>query len=170
MAWLALLAATEGHKRGFAAVAGVALGLALVRALDALGLAALIEASPIAGEVLHVGGMIYLLWLALQAWSVVEKDAGARMGQTPWRYFRQGLITNLLNPKAAVFYITILPGFLPVAPSLVQTLSFRPSMSVWPRRCMGSAWRVRGQHRDFCPTRTASPLLGGAAIWLFSRT
>ena len=68
MAWLALLAATEGRARGFAAVAGVALGLGLMGAAAALGLAALVQTQPQVYQALRWAGMLYLLWLALEAW------------------------------------------------------------------------------------------------------
>lgn len=113
MAWLAILSATEGRARGLAAVAGVALGLSLVGAAAALGLAALIEAEPLVSRALRWGGLVYLLFLAWQAWSGAERGGDAGFGLTGWTYFRQGVVTNVLNPKAAVFYLTILPEFLP---------------------------------------------------------
>ena len=124
MAWLAVLAATEGRRRGFAAVAGVALGLAIVGLAAALGLAALIAAQPVAYQVLRVAGSAYLLWLAWEAWSGADGDEAGRLGQTAGHYFGQGVITNVLNPKAAVFYIAILPEFLPPAPGLPLVVGF----------------------------------------------
>jgi threonine/homoserine/homoserine lactone efflux protein len=124
MAYLAVLAATEGRRPGLAAVAGVALGLTLLGALGALGLAAVIGASPVLSLALRWAGVAYLLWLAWDAW----RDAGAPedegLGRTLAGYFGRGLLTNLLNPKAAAFYVTVLPPFLsPAAPALPQTLT-----------------------------------------------
>lgn len=125
MAWLAIVAATEGRRPGFAAVCGVALGLALVGIAAALGLAAVITASPLLYETLRWGGVFYLLWLAWDGW----RDGGDGIEKMPFgarmlRYFRRGLITNLLNPKAAVFYIAVLPAFVdPAREVLAETVT-----------------------------------------------
>mgnify|MGYP006142511383 FL=1 len=124
MAYLALVAATEGRRAGYAAVAGVALGLAVVGGLAAVGVAALISSSELAYQTLRWGGVVYLLWLAWDGWSgAAEEIEHAPLGSTLWRYFRRGLITNLLNPKAAVFYVAVLPSFLPDTADLPQTLT-----------------------------------------------
>ena len=114
MAYLALIAASEGRRPGLAAVAGVALGLSLVGVAAALGVAALVSASGLAYEALRWAGVGYLLWLALDGWRGAgrERREHAPLGASHWRYFRRGLITNLLNPKAAVFYVAVLPTFL----------------------------------------------------------
>lgn len=113
MLYLAVVAATDGRKPGYAAVVGVALGLGLVGLAAALGLATAINASPWLYGALRWGGVAYLLWLAWDGW----RDAGeavdhAALGSSLGRYFGRGLITNLLNPKAAVFYVAVLPGFV----------------------------------------------------------
>ncbi|WP_376874557.1 LysE family translocator [Albirhodobacter sp. R86504] len=124
MAYLALLAATEGRKAGVAAVAGVALGLAIVGALAAFGVAALISSSEWVYQSLRWGGVAYLLWLAWDGWrGAAEQVEHAPLGSTLWRYFQRGLITNLLNPKAAVFYVAVLPSFLADTAALPQTMT-----------------------------------------------
>lgn len=113
MAYLALVAASQGRRPGYAAVLGVALGLAVVGLATAMGLAAVIAASPVLFQALRWGGVVYLLWLAWQGWH--EADDGiehAALGSSYVLYFRRGLITNLLNPKAAVFYVAVLPSFV----------------------------------------------------------
>lgn len=125
MAYLALIAATEGRRPGYAAVAGVALGLAGVGIAAALGLAAAISASAVAFQVLRWGGVLYLLWLAWDGWSGDGEGVGhAAPGSALGRFFQRGLVTNLLNPKAAVFYVAVLPGFVdPSGPVLRETLT-----------------------------------------------
>lgn len=125
MAWLALVAATEGRRPGYAAVAGVALGLALIGIAAAFGLAALIAATPALYQALRWGGVLYLLWLAWDGWREAGDGAGnGASGITLARAFRRGLVTNLLNPKAAIFYVAVLPGFTdPGAPVLGETLT-----------------------------------------------
>ncbi|NJM81305.1 MAG: LysE family translocator [Tabrizicola sp.] len=124
MAYLALIAATEGRRAGFAAVAGVALGLAIVGLAAALGLAALIDRSDLAYQVLRWTGIGYLVWLAWEAWRGADGDGSQAALGSPLRlYFRRGLVTNLLNPKAALFYVAVLPGFLTPGAAVTETVT-----------------------------------------------
>ncbi len=124
MAYLAIVGVSQGRKPGYAAVAGVALGLAIVGIAAALGLAAMISASPLLYQILRWAGVVYLLRLAIDGWrDASEEIEHAPLGSSNALYFRRGLITNLLNPKAAVFYIAVLPGFVdPVGNVMQQTL------------------------------------------------
>jgi threonine/homoserine/homoserine lactone efflux protein len=115
MAYLAALSLSRGWRTGLSAVAGVALGLSVYGIAAALGVAAIIENSTLLYQALRWGGVVYLLWLAWDAWSSVDDIAtNETSGQNHERAsaFRRGLITNLLNPKAAVFYVAVLPEFL----------------------------------------------------------
>jgi len=128
MTYLAALSLSGGMRTGFAAVAGIAIGLMTYGIVAALGLAAVIDNSPILYGVLRWAGVAYLLWLAWEAWSSERETSPGRTEDSdvaPWVAFRRGLITNLLNPKAAVFYVAILPEFIqPGARSVAaQTLT-----------------------------------------------
>ncbi|MEZ5820849.1 MAG: LysE family translocator [Xanthobacteraceae bacterium] len=115
MTYLAALSLSSGARAGFAAVAGIALGLFTYGIVAALGLAAVIDSSRLLYGLLRWTGVAYLLWLAWEAWSSERETApGATDGPDgePWLAFRRGLITNLLNPKAAVFYVAVLPEFI----------------------------------------------------------
>lgn len=126
MTYLAALSLSNGMRTGFAAVAGIALGLMTYGITAALGLAALIDNSPLLYGLLRWTGVAYLLWLAWESWASEREtspdatDGGGR----PWPAFRRGLITNLLNPKAAVFYVAVLPEFVRAdgGPLVAQTL------------------------------------------------
>jgi threonine/homoserine/homoserine lactone efflux protein len=127
MTYLAALSLSNGIRVGFAAVAGIALGLMIYGVIAALGLAALIDSSPLLYGLLRWGGVAYLLWLAWESWASEREtspDAIEGNGGRPWLAFRRGLITNLLNPKAAVFYVAVLPEFISVdgGPAVLQTL------------------------------------------------
>ncbi|WP_375778319.1 LysE family translocator [Bradyrhizobium sp. ma5] len=124
MTYLAALSLSNGMRTGFAAVAGIALGLMTYGVIASFGLAAVIDNSPLLYGVLRWGGVLYLLWLAWEAWSGQGGSEAADLNERPWPAFRRGLITNLLNPKAAVFYVAILPEFVrPEAGSVTsQTL------------------------------------------------
>ncbi|MCB1783495.1 MAG: LysE family translocator [Alphaproteobacteria bacterium] len=116
MAYLAVLSASNGRRAGFAATLGIALGLLIIGIAAALGVATLISNSNIAYQALRWGGIAYLLWLAWDGWKEEPENSPVKTN-TPQahanrKYFRRGLIVNLLNPKAAVFYVAILPGFI----------------------------------------------------------
>lgn len=108
MGYLVALALNRGRQAGLAAVAGVALGLSLLGLAAAFGFGLLTQQVPYASEVLRWAGIAYLFWLAVEAWRGTE-DAGE--GEIALS-FRRGLIVNLLNPKAAMFYVAVLPLFL----------------------------------------------------------
>ena len=124
MAYLAALSADRGRMAGWAAVLGIQLGLATYLAASVLGLSELILAWPPAWEILRWAGVGYLLWLAWDSWR--GEDAGPEAAVTePARWPRlvwRGYLANILNPKAALFYVTLLPGFLRegYAPPAVQ--------------------------------------------------
>ncbi|SFV38575.1 Threonine/homoserine/homoserine lactone efflux protein [Devosia crocina] len=109
MTYLAVLSARQGRASGYVAVLGVALGLATMGAAAALGLATIIGASPALFAILRWGGVAYILYLAWEAWREADEPPEP-FPQS--RYFVQGLVTNLLNPKAALFYVTVMPNFL----------------------------------------------------------
>jgi threonine/homoserine/homoserine lactone efflux protein len=113
MAYLAALSLSQGMKAGLAAVAGIALGLSVYGIAAALGLTAIIDSSRLLYELLRWAGVAYLLWLAWEGWTRErETQTQAEEQHRPWPAFRRGLITNLLNPKAAVFYVAMLPEFI----------------------------------------------------------
>lgn len=117
MAYLAILATGHGRRAGFAAVAGVTAGLFLIGLAAAMGLAAVISGSDLLYQTLRWAGVFYLAWLAWDGWrSASETSTGetdnAAAARYFYRYFYRGLATNLLNPKAALFYVAVLPSFL----------------------------------------------------------
>lgn len=117
MTYLALVSAGEGRRAGFATVAGIALGLTLIGIIAALGVAELIQASAVLFESLRWAGVVFLLYLAWEGWTA-GTDVATRSADERGRYFARGLITNLLNPKAGLFYISVLPTFIdPAAPA-----------------------------------------------------
>lgn len=111
MVWLAILSLQKGRKAGLLAVAGVALGLTVVGLAAGLGLASVILASPGLYQGLRWAGVLFLLYLAWDAW-VSADDLNADEGTEVGQYFQRGLLTNLLNPKAAAFYLVVMPGFM----------------------------------------------------------
>jgi threonine/homoserine/homoserine lactone efflux protein len=126
MVTLAVLSATRGRAGGLAAVAGVATGLLLVGAAAGLGLAAIVATTPAVWQALRWGGALMLIWLAVEGWRGSESSpsgtaAGPADHASVSRLFGQGLMTNLLNPKAYLFYFTVLPRFITGNPATALT-------------------------------------------------
>jgi threonine/homoserine/homoserine lactone efflux protein len=126
MAYLAVLSAANGRRAGFAATLGIALGLLIVGIAAAFGLAAMIANSRLLYSALRWGGVAYLFWLAWEGWrdALVTPAAATHAAVVDRTVFRHGLMTNLLNPKAAIFYVAVLPTFVDAATRVLgQTLA-----------------------------------------------
>jgi len=110
MGYLAVVAGQSGWRAGLTVVAGVTLGLAIYLAASVVGLAEAALRWPWVYETLRWAGVAYMLWLAADTW----RSAADIEGPPPEArsLFLRGLINNLLNPKAAVFYVAVLPGFV----------------------------------------------------------
>ncbi|HKC26683.1 MAG TPA: LysE family translocator [Jatrophihabitans sp.] len=105
-----------GRRRGASAAAGVLTGLTIWIAVAALGLAAVLRASELAYNVLRIAGGCYLVWLGVQSLrSMLRHEQAPEQGRggIVGTGFFAGLVTNLLNPKVGVFFVTFLPGFIP---------------------------------------------------------
>jgi threonine/homoserine/homoserine lactone efflux protein len=114
---------TSGRRGGLAAGLGVSAGCLVWGVASIAGLTALLTASRIAYAVVHLAGAAYLLWLGGSAlWRSIRHPDAAEVAPvslgsgSAFAAFRRGLVTNLLNPKVGVFYLSLLPQFLPTAP------------------------------------------------------
>ncbi len=123
-------AVTLGRASGMAAMLGASVGVLVHTSLVALGLSAVLAASPTAFFLLKVLGALYLLWLAIDAvrhGSAFSLDAtGPAPSAEPLvRTWLKGLAVNLLNPKIIMFFVTFLPQFVAADdPHAVQKLFF----------------------------------------------
>jgi threonine/homoserine/homoserine lactone efflux protein len=111
-------ALAQGRAAGFACMAGAMTGILVHTSLVALGLSALIVASPEAFLVLKVGGAGYLVWLAYQAirhGSAFSPEKQAGGSPSIIRNWMKGIAINLLNPKIILFFMTFLPQFVSAA-------------------------------------------------------
>ena len=102
--------ALGGRRAGLAAVAGIALGCLVWAVASALGVTAVLAASRLAFEVLRWAGVVYLCYLGLRA---LLRKSTVEAAVPPAGGIRTGLTTNLLNPKVGVFYLSVMPQFLP---------------------------------------------------------
>ncbi|MEX5540153.1 LysE family translocator [Pseudomonas poae] len=105
----------QGRMAGLISLSGVALGFVVYMLSAALGITALLMAVPFAYDALRLGGALYLAYLAWQA----IRPGGRSPFQvrdlpkdSPRKLFTMGLVTNLLNPKVAVMYLSLLPQFI----------------------------------------------------------
>jgi threonine/homoserine/homoserine lactone efflux protein len=108
-------ALSQGKAAGFACAFGAMTGIVFHTALVALGLSALIVASPQAFFVLKIVGALYLIWLAFQAirhGSAFSPEVTGKAPRSLARNWATGLGINLLNPKIILFFMTFLPQFV----------------------------------------------------------
>jgi RhtB (resistance to homoserine/threonine) family protein len=107
--------ASDGPRAGVATSLGVCLGLLVWGVGAAFGLTALLAASVLAFTVLKWLGAAYLVYLGVRLLLRPRSAMAAGHAAAPGRRgaFRRGLLTNLLNPKVGVFYISFLPQFIP---------------------------------------------------------
>ena len=179
MVWLAVVAATDGRRAGYAAVAGVALGLAVIGIAAAYGLAAVIAGSPLAYQVLRWAGVAYLLLMAWDGWRAADQPAEkVEFGTSVARYFQRGLVTNLLNSKAFIFYVAVLPGFLAPPVTLANTLTLTAIYVAVATAIHGLIATMAGAARDWVGDtghavqvrRVLSLTLVGVAAWVLWQT
>lgn len=103
----------QGRAAGLVSALGIAVGCLFHVAAAALGLSALMLALPLAFDLVRLAGAGYLLWLGAKL--ILSRGgslAPARLTPVPLaRIFRQGVLTNVLNPKVALFFLAFLPQF-----------------------------------------------------------
>ena len=115
MVYLISRSICQGRTAGLISLGGVALGFVVYMVCAALGITALVMAVPFVYDALRLGGALYLAYLA---WQAVRPG-----GRSPFqvldllkdsllKLFTMGLVTNLLNPKVAVMYLSLLPQFI----------------------------------------------------------
>jgi threonine/homoserine/homoserine lactone efflux protein len=115
----------QGTRAGFVSLAGTMSGVTVHMLAAAFGLSLVLLAVPFAFDAIRLAGAGYLLWMA---WSTIRDDGGFAprpMEPAPdATLFRQALLTGILNPKVAIFYLSLLPQFIDPArgPVLAQSL------------------------------------------------
>ncbi len=115
MIYLVSRSITQGRRAGLISLAGVATGFLIYLAAAACGIATLFALVPPVYLALKIAGALYLLWLA---WNAVRPGGQSAFAprelpaDPPRRLYTMGLVTNLLNPKIAVLYISLLPQFV----------------------------------------------------------
>lgn len=105
--------ARHGTRGGIFASLGISLGIVFHTCLAAFGVAALLMTHRWAFDALRIAGAVYLIWLGLRMWRVVTPAAAAQeVPDASQLILGRGLITNILNPKVALFFLAFLPQFI----------------------------------------------------------
>ena len=118
---------TQRRRAGLISLGGVAVGFVLYVIAAAAGLAAIFALVPVVYTIVKLAGAGYLLWMA---WSALKPGGTSVFApkelppDSPRKLFTMGLVTNLLNPKIAIIYVSLLPQFIDPegAPVALQSL------------------------------------------------
>ena len=120
-------AISRGRSAGFATTFGIALGCLVHSVASALGLSAILAQSAEAYQLVKMVGAVYLIYIGIQslwgAWRSGSSPSSPVATASPTstrRSFTEGLFTNLLNPKVALFYLTFLPQFVKPGANVLQ--------------------------------------------------
>ena len=135
-------ALASGSRASTSSAVGVAIGTLVWVAAATLGVGTLLESSSIAFTVLKLAGAAYLCYLGVRSLLATPRRAGSepwtglkRGTLSDWEAWRQGLLSNLLNPKTGAFFVTLMPQFLVAGdPSLRLVLMvavFETMLLVW---------------------------------------
>ena len=130
---------SQGRKAAVYSVYGIACGALLHTFFAAIGLSAILTTSAFAYQIVKYLGAGYLVFLGIKC--LVSKNTFHFTGSSSMsdlgRIFRQGLLTNLLNPKVALFYFSFLPQFVSTdntfgsLPFIILGLTFITTGSIW---------------------------------------
>jgi threonine/homoserine/homoserine lactone efflux protein len=131
----------QGRKAGIMSVLGIMTGVLVHTLLAALGLSVILATSSLAFSMIKYAGAVYLVWIGIGL-LINRNDGPARPDTSPTvanprKIFQQGVITNVLNPKVALFFLSFLPQFVSAqadavfAPFMALGLVFFTTGSIW---------------------------------------
>jgi threonine/homoserine/homoserine lactone efflux protein len=183
MAYLAALAFAQGRGAGLIAVLGVALGLSVHAIVAVLGAGELLLLYPWLYEGLRWIGIAYFLFLAWEGWQDAEDSPrGSDLKSTPGPLVLRGFMSNVLNPKSALFFVSVVPTFVGLSPGRPD---FRVQMAIFGLIYVGiatavhativmlaaqlSPWLLQGRRRTLV-RRVLAVALVLVAVWLIFAT
>ncbi|MEV4264779.1 LysE family translocator [Kribbella sp. NPDC049584] len=109
--YISLRSLTQGRRAGVVSALAVETGTLVYIVVTALGLAALVQASPTLFAAITVTGALYLAFLGIKTLRAATAELDGIAPAPLGRVFRDGVVVNLLNPKAALFFLAFLPQF-----------------------------------------------------------
>lgn len=115
-----------GFKKGIYASLGISVGSLFHLTLATLGLSAVLQAEPKAYDIVRYLGAAYLIFLAVRTWSETAKTTPEDQNRENFKTFGRGFLTNILNPKVALFILAFIPQFVDpaIGPAWQQMLIF----------------------------------------------
>ena len=166
---------TQGRQAGIASALGISVGSILHTCAAALGLSAILATSAIAFGTIKLIGGGYLIYLGIKLLADRRSDLSVPSSfrrRTTGAAFRQGMLTNILNPKVALFYLAFLPQFIEPASSaklpafLILGLTFVSTGTIW---CLVLAWFASAFTQRLRRSETISNWLNrtAGAIFIF---
>jgi threonine/homoserine/homoserine lactone efflux protein len=163
----------QGRRAGILSALGITSGCVIHTIAAAFGLSAILATSASAFLIVKAAGAAYLVYLGVsmlrdRSSSAVLETGSA--GDSAWSIFRAGMLTNVLNPKVALFFMAFLPQFVdPAAASKVGAFLFLGAVfmfngTIW---CLILAWGAAAMSRRFRERPSAAVLFKRAAGALF---
>ena len=141
----------QGRQAGVMSVMGIMTGVLVHTLLAALGLSVILATSALAFAVIKYAGAVYLVWIGVGF--IISRSDPSALPDAPasapdsWKIFQQGILTNVLNPKVALFFLSFLPQFVSVQadpvflPFMALGLVFFATGSIWCLSLVyGAAW------------------------------
>ncbi len=167
-------AMSRPRRSALAVALGVACGALLLSSGAAIGLGVVIERVELLRGALQVAGGLYLVYLGIVTWRGA-RDPPPRLGSdvqddpAPGHYFRRGLLTNLTNPKAAVFFASILAPVLDRADSswvLVAAVAIVVVNALWWHCLLAVLFSHQRVRRAYAGAKTVIDRVVGAGLGL----
>jgi threonine/homoserine/homoserine lactone efflux protein len=163
----------QGGEAGIASALGISAGTILHTSAAALGLSAILATSAVAFGIIKLVGGAYLIFLGLKM--ILERSDQLSLPsnfrrRTSIAAFRQGVLTNVLNPKVALFFLAFLPQFIDPASNtkvlafLALGLTFVTTGTIW---CLILAWFASAFSERLRANKTIGQWLNRAAGTLF---
>ena len=105
---------SQGRQAGLVSALGIGSGILVHTIFAAFGLSAILATSAWAFTTIKFAGAAYLIYLGIQAWLKKSKPLSSPEihSMNNWQTYRQGILTNVLNPKVAIFFLAFLPQFV----------------------------------------------------------
>lgn len=179
MALVLRTAASEGPSRAMLAGLGIVAGLFAWGLTAAVGLGALLAASEFGYAVLRWVGATYLLWLGARLLMNPRRtasldEAAPEADRSGGRWFLRGFLTNVLNPKVGVFYVSFLPQFIPAGAdvstvSVLLTAIHAGLTLLWFAVLIGATQPLSRLLRDGATTAWLDRVTGGIFVAFAAR-
>jgi RhtB (resistance to homoserine/threonine) family protein len=162
----------QGRRAGVISVLGIMTGVLVHTLLAAMGLSVILATSPLAFSIIKYAGAVYLVCIGIGM--IMNRDDRPTRSDAPAssptarKLFQQGVLTNVLNPKVALFFLSFLPQFVTpqsgqaFLPFMILGLVFFTTGSIWCLLLVYGAARLSARFRGRASTGSALKRLTGA--------